>query len=178
MKRSRFSEEQIIGILKEHEAGVPVAELCRRHGVSDASISNWKASFDGMDVSEGRRGNSPLACRPQHGPPALLDRLADTGRVRQHVHPTTVARAALPPTALRQRPPLHPPSRAKPPPETNSELDRNWGNVNPGRRDHVPKTPIGREPTENPHRMKANASNPSSSNVVRLNNVLGNPPRD
>jgi putative transposase len=38
MKRSRFSEEQIIGILKEHEAGVPVAELCRKHGVSDASI--------------------------------------------------------------------------------------------------------------------------------------------
>ncbi len=40
MKRSRFSEEQIIGILKEHEAGVPVADLCRKHGVSDASIDN------------------------------------------------------------------------------------------------------------------------------------------
>ncbi|MER8370935.1 transposase, partial [Mesorhizobium sp. M1378] len=43
MKRSRFSEEQIIGILKEHEAGVSVADLCRKHGVSDASIYNWKA---------------------------------------------------------------------------------------------------------------------------------------
>lgn len=55
MKRSRFSKEQIIGILKEHEAGVSVAYLCRKHGVSDASIYNWKARFCGMDVSEARR---------------------------------------------------------------------------------------------------------------------------
>jgi putative transposase len=55
MKRSRFSEEQIIGILKEHDAGVSIADLCRKHGVSDASIYNWKARFGGMDVSEARR---------------------------------------------------------------------------------------------------------------------------
>jgi putative transposase len=55
MKRSRFSEEQIIGILKEHEAGVPVSDLCRKHGVSDASIYKWKAKFGGMDVSEAKR---------------------------------------------------------------------------------------------------------------------------
>lgn len=55
MKHSRFSEEQIIGILKEHEAGVPVAELCRKHGVSDASIYKWKARFGGMEVSEAKR---------------------------------------------------------------------------------------------------------------------------
>ena len=55
MKRSRFSEEQIIGILKEHEAGIPVAELCREHGVSDASIYKWKAKFGGMEVSEAKR---------------------------------------------------------------------------------------------------------------------------
>ena len=55
MKRSRFSEEQIIGILKEHEAGVPVAELCRKHGVSDASVYKWKAKYGGMGVSEARR---------------------------------------------------------------------------------------------------------------------------
>ena len=55
MKRSRFTEEQIIGILKEHEAGVAVVELCRKHGVSDASIYKWKARFGGMDVSEAKR---------------------------------------------------------------------------------------------------------------------------
>ena len=55
MKRSRFSDEQIIGILKEHEAGVSVADLCRKHGVSDASIYKWKAKFGGMDVSEAKR---------------------------------------------------------------------------------------------------------------------------
>ena len=55
MKRSRFSEEQIIGILKEHEAGVSVADLCRKHGVSDASVYKWKAKFGGMEVSEAKR---------------------------------------------------------------------------------------------------------------------------
>ncbi len=55
MKRTRFSEEQIIGILKEHEAGVSVADLCRKYGVSDASIYKWKAKFGGMDVSEAKR---------------------------------------------------------------------------------------------------------------------------
>ena len=48
-------QKQIIAILKEHEAGVSVADLCRKHGVSDASIYNWKARFGGMDVSEARR---------------------------------------------------------------------------------------------------------------------------
>ncbi len=55
MKQSRFTEEQIIGILKEHETGVSVAELCRKHGVSDATVYKWKARFGGMDVSEGRQ---------------------------------------------------------------------------------------------------------------------------
>jgi len=55
MKRSRFSEEQIIGILKEHEAGVSVADLCRKHGVSTASLYKWKAKYGGMDVSEARK---------------------------------------------------------------------------------------------------------------------------
>ena len=55
MKRSRFSEEQIIGILKEHEAGVTVVDLCRKHGISDASIYKRKAKFGGMEVSEANR---------------------------------------------------------------------------------------------------------------------------
>ena len=55
MKRSRFTEEQIIGILKEQESGITVSDLCRKHGVSDASIYKWKAIFGGMDVSEAKR---------------------------------------------------------------------------------------------------------------------------
>jgi putative transposase len=55
MKRSRFTEDQIIGILKEQEAGVSVADLCRKHGVSNASIYKWKARYGGMDVSEAKR---------------------------------------------------------------------------------------------------------------------------
>ena len=55
MKRTRFTEEQIIGVLKEHEAGITIAELCRKHGVSSASIYKWKAKYGGMDVSEAKR---------------------------------------------------------------------------------------------------------------------------
>ena len=51
MKKSRFSEAQIISILKEAEKGLPVAELCRKHGMSDATFYNWRAKFGGMDVS-------------------------------------------------------------------------------------------------------------------------------
>jgi putative transposase len=55
MKRSRYSEEQIIGILKEHEAGVVVADLCRKHGMSAATFYSWKAKFGGMEVSDAKR---------------------------------------------------------------------------------------------------------------------------
>ena len=55
MRKSRFSEEQIIAILKEHEAGMPTADVCRRHGISSATFYKYKAKFGGLDVSEARR---------------------------------------------------------------------------------------------------------------------------
>ena len=55
MKRKRFTEEQIIGVLREHEAGTKTADLARRHGVSEATLYNWKAKYGGLDVSEARR---------------------------------------------------------------------------------------------------------------------------
>ena len=55
MKRSRFTEEQIISVLKEHELGAKTADLCRKHGISEATFYNWKSRYGGMDVSEAKR---------------------------------------------------------------------------------------------------------------------------
>jgi putative transposase len=55
MKRLRFSEEQIIGILKEQESGAATADVCRRHGVSSTTFYNWKAKYGGLEVSDARR---------------------------------------------------------------------------------------------------------------------------
>ncbi len=55
MKRSRFSEEQIISILREHEAGAKTADVARRHGISEATLYNWKSKFGGMDISDAKR---------------------------------------------------------------------------------------------------------------------------
>ena len=55
MKRNRFTDEQIIGILKEHQAGLGAKDLCRKHGVSDATFYKWRAKFGGMEVSDAKK---------------------------------------------------------------------------------------------------------------------------
>lgn len=58
MKGSRFTEEQIIGILKEHQAGLSAADLCRKHGISDATFYNWRSKYGGMEVSDAKKLSS------------------------------------------------------------------------------------------------------------------------
>ena len=53
--KKRFTEEQIIGVLKEHQAGMPVADLCRKHGVSDATFYAWRSRYGGMETSDARK---------------------------------------------------------------------------------------------------------------------------
>ena len=55
MKRSRFTEEQIIGILKQHQAGFGAKDLCRKHGISDATCYKWRSKYGGMDVSDAKK---------------------------------------------------------------------------------------------------------------------------
>jgi putative transposase len=91
MRKSRFSEEQIIGILKEHQAGLSAADLCRKHGISDATFYNWRSRFGGMEVSEAKRLR---ALEEENGKlkRLLADAMLDVSTLREMLGKTSDAR--------------------------------------------------------------------------------------
>ena len=82
MKRKRFTEEQIIGILREQDAGVKVADLARKHGISEATLYNWKAKYGGLDVSEAKRLKS-LEDENVKLKKILADQMLETAALRE-----------------------------------------------------------------------------------------------
>lgn len=82
MRKSRFTEEQIIGILKEHQAGMSAAELCRRHGISDATFYKWRSKFGGMEVSDARRLKS-LEDENRKLKKLLAEQMLDTSTLKE-----------------------------------------------------------------------------------------------
>jgi hypothetical protein len=82
MKRERHTEEQIIAILKEHEAGLKTADLCRKHGISEASFYNWKAKYGGLKVSKAKRHVGETGRAPRDGPIQGTHQLGGCGLTR------------------------------------------------------------------------------------------------
>lgn len=80
MKKSRYSEEQIIGILKQHEAGVKTADLRREHGISEATFYNWKSKYGGLGVSEFFPAFDCRPVRPSILEPAVLLQIGSSMR--------------------------------------------------------------------------------------------------
>ena len=86
MKRSRFTEEQIVAIPREQEAGVATADLCRKHGVSSATFYKWKAKYGGLDVSDAKR------LKALEDENAKLKRLLATALAARLAHPSCLCR--------------------------------------------------------------------------------------
>jgi putative transposase len=93
MKKSRFSEEQIIGILKEQQAGLPVAEICRKHGISDATFYTWRSRYGGMEVSDARRLKA-LDEENRKLKKLLAEAMLDVATLREALGKTSDARGA------------------------------------------------------------------------------------
>jgi len=83
MKKTRFTEEQIIGLLREHEAGAATADVCRKHGVSSATFYKWKAKYGGLDVSEAKRPRS-LEDENRRLKKLLAEAMLDNAMLKDH----------------------------------------------------------------------------------------------
>jgi putative transposase len=84
MKKSRFSEVQIIAVLKEHQAGVAAADLCRKHGISDATLYNWRNRYGGMELSDARRLKA-LDDENRELKKLLAESMLDVARLREAI---------------------------------------------------------------------------------------------
>lgn len=82
MKKQRFTEEPIIGVLKEQEAGVKAADVCRKHGISEATFYNWKAKYGGVKVSEAKRSKA-LEDENAKRKKLLAEQMLDTAALRE-----------------------------------------------------------------------------------------------
>jgi putative transposase len=105
MKRKRFSEEQIIAVLKEHEAGMKTGDLARKHGISEASLYNWKAKYGGMDVSGAKRLKAledengklkKLLADAMRDNTALKDLLSKNGKARRQARGCRASERSVP----------------------------------------------------------------------------------
>jgi putative transposase len=81
-RRKRFTEEQIIGVLKEHELGAKISDLCRKHGISEATFYNWKSKYGGMDVSEAKRLKARLETENSKLKRLLADAMLDNAALK------------------------------------------------------------------------------------------------
>jgi len=93
MKRSRLSEEQIIGILKEHQTGATAADLCRKHGVSDATFHKWRSKFGGMEVSDTKKLKA-LGAENAKLKKLLAEQMMDVSTLKEMLRKTLEARCA------------------------------------------------------------------------------------
>src|SRR4029079_6507874 len=107
MKRSRFTEEQIIAVLREQEAGLSTAEVCREHGISTATFYGWKAKFGGMEVSEAKR------LKQLEDENAKLKRLLEHARLHNAaLKDLRAKKLCRPPPSARLSPVSYPPTRS------------------------------------------------------------------